>query len=122
MLLEGTLVGTALRGMLAVDKRVVLFAILVGMRESYLYILSLKMDYRIDAVVCHCIVEQILKSVAAQDSPAVIHYGKPRVQISVIAEHRLYEIVVERIVLEQRGIRLEEDIRAVLVLRVLGSV
>ena len=42
MLLEGALVGTALRGVLTIDKGVVLLIILVGMGEGNLYVLGLE--------------------------------------------------------------------------------
>ena len=45
VLLEGSLVGTALRGVLAVDERVVLLAVLVGVGESYLDIFAAHMHY-----------------------------------------------------------------------------
>ncbi len=44
MLLEGALMGAALRGVLAVDKAVILLAILIGVGEGNLYILALDMD------------------------------------------------------------------------------
>ena len=122
VLLEGTLVGTALSGVLAVDKRMVFFAILTGMGEGYLDVVALEVDDGIDAIVGHGIVEQVFKAVAAQDAPAVVHDGKPRVEISVVAEHGFHEIVVERIILEQGGIGLKMDIGACLVGGVVGGI
>ena len=43
MLFESTLMRTSLSRMLSVDKRVILFTILAGMRKGYLNIFSLQM-------------------------------------------------------------------------------
>ena len=47
MLLEGRLVRTALGSVLTIYKRVILLTILISVREGYLYILALHVDYRI---------------------------------------------------------------------------
>ena len=117
VLLESTLVSAALRGMLTVDERVVLLAVLVGVRESNLYVLTFQVDDGIDALGGHLVVEQILQSVAAEDAPTVVHDGQTGVQIGVVAEHRLHDVVVETVVLEQRGVGFKEDVRSRLVLR-----
>ena len=44
MLLESALMSTSLRGVLTIDKRMILLSILIGMSERYLYILALNMD------------------------------------------------------------------------------
>ena len=51
MLLEGTLVRTALCGMLTIHKRVVLLTILVGMGKGDLDILTLQMDDGVEGIV-----------------------------------------------------------------------
>ena len=117
MLLERALVGAALRGVLAIDKAVVFLTILVGMGEGNLYVLALEVDDGVQRVCRHGVDKQVLKAVAALDAPAVIHYGKPAVKVSVVAEHGLHELIVERIVLEERIVRLKEYVRAVLVMR-----
>ena len=122
MLLEGTLMSTALGGMLTVDKRVILLAILVGMGEGNLDVLALEVDDRIETVTRHRVVEKIFESVAAQDAPSVIHDGKPRVEIGIVAEHGLDDVVVEGVVEKQRVIWLEVDICAVFVVGGLGGV
>ena len=109
MLLEGTLVGAALCGVLSVDEGVVFLAVLVGMGEGYLDILALHVDDGIDALIGHRVVEQVFQSVAAQDAAAVVHDDEPRVEIGVVAEHDLHNLVVERIVLEERVVGLEGD-------------
>ena len=71
MLLERTLVSTALCGVLSVDKRMIFLAILVGMGECNLDVLSLEMDDGIESVARHGVVEQVLESVSAENaSPA----------------------------------------------------
>ena len=116
MLLEGTLVGTALRGVLSVHKRVVFLAILVGMGEGNLDILALHMDDGIDGVGGHRVGEQVFQSVAREDAPAIVHDGQSGVQISIVAQHGFHEFIVEFIVLEQRVVGLKEDKCAALVL------
>ena len=55
MLLESALVGTALRGVLAVDKTVVLLAILVGMGKSDLDVLPLHVNDVIKSLRGHIV-------------------------------------------------------------------
>ena len=66
---------TALCGMLSVDKRVILFAILIGMSEGYLYVFSLHVNDRIKGVDGHSVGEEVGKSVARKDAMAVVHDG-----------------------------------------------
>ena len=124
MLLEGTLMGTALRGMLAVDEGIVLLAILVGMGEGYLDVVALQMDNGVQGIVRHAVLQQVFQPVTRQDATTVIHDGQAGIQVGVVAQHVLDDVVLELVVLEQLGvgIGLEEDERAVLVLRILGGV
>ena len=55
MLLEGTLMGTALGGMLTVDERVILLTILVGMGKGNLDILTLEVDDGIECLISHAV-------------------------------------------------------------------
>ena len=55
MLLESRLVCAALRGVLAVDKGVVLLTVLVGVGKRDLDILSLHVDDRIKGLACHIV-------------------------------------------------------------------
>ena len=57
MLLKGTLMGTTLCGVLAIDERVIFLAILVGMCKGYLDIVALQMDNRIEGVVRHTVLQ-----------------------------------------------------------------
>ena len=95
MLLEGTLMSTSLGGMLTIDKRVILLAILVGMGESYLYVLALDVDDRIERVGGHGVSQEVGKTIARENAVTVVHDCKPRIKICVIAEHGLHDVVVE---------------------------
>ena len=117
VLLECTLVGAALDGVLTVDERIVLLTILVGMRQRNLDVLALQVDNGIERVVGHAILQQILQTIARKDAATVVHDGQTGVQIGVVAEHVFHDIVVERVVLEQRVVGFEEDVGARFVLR-----
>ena len=108
MLLECALVRAALGGVLTVDERMILLAILVGMGEGYLYVLALHVYDGVDALVGHAVVEQVFQSVAAEDAPSVVHDGQPGVQVGVVAQHRLHDIILEAIVFEHRVVGFEE--------------
>ena len=58
----------------------------------------------------------------AENAPPIVHDNQPRIEVGVIAEHRFHDVVVERVVFEERVIGLEEDERAVFILRILGAV
>ena len=122
MFLESTLVGSALRGVLTIDKRIVLLAILIGMGEGNLDILSLQMDDGIEGIGTHAVLEQVLQTTTAEDAATIIHNGETGVQIGIVAKHVLHDVIVELIVLEQRIIGLEVDIGAVLVVSLLSNI
>ena len=122
MLLEGTLMSTALGGVLTIHEGIVLLAILIGMGKGNLDIFALHVDNLIETLVGHIIGQEILQTMTAEDAATIVHDGESGVQISIVAEHRLHEIIVERIVLEQGIIRFEEDEGTILVLRIFGLV
>ena len=64
MLLESTLVSSALSGMLTIHERMVLLTILVGMRKGNLNVLALDMNDRVEGIARHIVFQKILKSVA----------------------------------------------------------
>ena len=119
MLLESTLMGTTLRGMLAIDERVVLLTILVRVRESHLDILALQVDDRIERVVGHAVLQQVLQSVTAEDAATIIHNGQTSIQVGIVTQHILHDVVVERILFEQCIVWLKIDIGTILVLGIL---
>ncbi len=120
--LEGCLMRAAQCCMLTVDEAVVFLAVLLRVGEGNLYVLARKMDDGIERLVVHAVVQQVAQSFAREDAPAVEQDGETRVQISVVAQHRLHKLVVELVVLEKGGVGFEIDVRAVLLLRVLRCV
>ncbi len=95
MLFEGTLMRTALCGMLSVDKAMILLAILIGMGKSDLYVFSLDMYDGIERIDRHIVNQQVLQAVAALDAPPVVHDCQTRVEVGVVAEHGLHKLVME---------------------------
>ena len=75
MLFKSTLMRSALRSMLTIHKAMVLFTILICMRESNLNILSFDMNDRIKWVYSHVVNQQILQTIAALDTATIIHNG-----------------------------------------------
>ncbi len=124
MLLEGTLMGTTLRGVLTINKGIVLLAILIGMGKGNLDILTLQMDDGVKRLVGHTVFQQILQSMTGEDTSTIIHDGQSDIQIGIVAEHILHYLIMKLVVLEEFGIvvGLEEDVCAVLVLRVLRHI
>ena len=100
MLLESTLMGTALCGVLTVDKAVVLLTVLVGMGKGYLDVVTLQMDNGVEGVIGHAVFQQVLQAVARQDAPTIIHNSQPCIQVGVVTQHVLHDVVVEGVVLE----------------------
>ena len=92
------------------------------MCEGNLDILAHDVDDGVEFRHGHVVLQQVLQSVAALDAPSVVHDGEPRVQIGVVAKHRLHKLLVELVVLEQRVVGTEVDVGSVLVLRVAGLV
>ena len=115
MLLECALMRSTLRGMLSIDKRVVFFAILVGMCKGYLDVFSYNMNYRIQAIVGHIVVQQVFKSVAALYPSSVIHYGKSGIEIRIVSQHRFHNLSMEAVILEESVVGFEEYVCTVLV-------
>ena len=115
VLLEGALVRTSLYGVLSVDERMVLLAVLlIGMRESNLYVVSLEMDDRIERLRGHGVGQEVLQTVARHDAAAVIVDFESGVEVCVVAQHSLDELCSELIVEEQGAVGLEIYVCAVL--------
>ena len=116
MLFESTLMGSALRGMLAIDERIIFFAILVGMGEGNLDIIALQMDDGIEGIAGHTVFQQILQTMTRENATTIIHDDQSRIQIGIVAQHVFHNLIVELIVVEHRCVGLEIDIGAVLIL------
>ena len=117
MFLEGTLVRTALRGMLTVDKGVILLAVLRGMGKGNVDALPREVDNGVKSRSRHVVVEQVLQAVAAENAAVVVEDGQSRIQIGVITQHILHVFTVETIVLKESLVRFKEDVRTVFFLR-----
>ena len=104
-LLESCKMRAALSGVLAVDKRVILLAILVGVSDGNLYILSLEMDYRIKRLLGHVGPQKVEQTVARHEPLTVEHDGQTGVEVGVIAQERHYKLVVIVIVAENGVVR-----------------
>ena len=122
ILLERSLMRTTQRRMLTIDKRIVLLTILLRMRKRNLDILTRQMTNRVESIVVHTIIQEVRQTVARHDTPPPKHNRKPRVEICIIAQHRLDILTPKRIMLEKRRIRLEENIRTILLLRILRHI
>ena len=105
-------------GVLSVDVGVVFFAVLVGVGKGDVDAVSSKVYYVVDGGGCHVVVEQVFKSVAADDAPVVLVDGKPSVEIGVVAEHELYILCPELEVFELLGVWLKIDVGTVFFLSV----
>ena len=70
----------------------------------------------------HAVFEEVHQSVARDEAASVVDNGKPDVQVSVVAQHGVYRLLTETVVLEKGIVRLEEDVRAVFVLCGFGDI
>ena len=116
VLLKGTLVRTALGGMLSVNKRVILLTILRGVGKGYVDVGPRQVYNGVQTGGGHVVVEQVLKSVAAQYAPPVVKDGKSGVEVGVVAEHVLNKLTVEAVVLKQRTVWFKKYVSAVFLL------
>ena len=115
MFLKSSLMCTPLCCMLSIYERIILLSILVCMGESNLNIFPFHMYNRVKRIYSHVICQQILQSMAAKNAPSVVHYGKSCVQIGIVTEHFLHDIIMERVVLEERVVWFKVNIRTVFV-------
>ena len=113
-LAEGSLVCTALYGVLTVDERVILLTCLVGVCEGYLYIFAHDVNDRIEWIDCHCFGQQVEQTVLGEKLPPVVVQRQAGVQIRVVAHHCFDIIITELVVLKQsfRIVGHELDARA----------
>ena len=122
VLFEGTLVRSALRGVLSIDKRVVFLAILPGVGEGDVDVFAFEVDDGVKPLRGHVVGEEIFQTVAGDDAAAVVENGQARVEIRVVAEHRFDELRVKSVIEEESRIGLEENVRAVLFFRLAAAV
>ena len=119
-LLERREVRTPQRRVLSVDKRVIFLAILVGMGNSNLYVLSLQMDYGIERFGRKIVAKKIEQSVARHIFLAIVIYGKTGIEICIVLYQREYIFLMIPVVLEKRSIGSELHEGAAAVVGVLG--
>ena len=87
--------------MLAVDERVVLVAVLVRVRQGYLYIFSYDMNDRVERRDGHVLRQQVQQTVLGDKLLIVINECQSGVEIGVVAQQFLDIVVAEMVVLEQ---------------------
>ncbi len=112
-LLEGCKVRAPLGGVLPVDEGVVLLAVLVGVGECYLYVVSPQVYHRIEGVLGHVGFQKVEQAVARHEFLAVEIYRQPGVEIGVVAYQRHDIFLVEAESAEHRGVGGEFHICAV---------
>ena len=111
MLLERTLMRTTLNGVLTIHKRMIFLTILlVGMRKGNLDVVALQVDNRIKCLRIHRVGQEVLESISADNAATVIIDFQPRVEIGVIAKHRLHKFRLELIIQEQCIVGFKEDV------------
>ena len=120
--LKGTLVRTTLRGMLSVNERIILFAVLVGVGKGNFNVFALNVDDGVEPIVGHAVVQQVGQAIATNDAPTVVHDGQTSVKVGVIAEHCLHKLCFKAIIKKQSVVGFEEYERAVFFVGALGVV
>ena len=115
MLFEGTLMGTALNGVLAIHKGVVFLAILlVGVREGNFDVVAFQVDNLIQGCGIHRVLQEVFQTIAAHDATAIVVYLQTCVQVGVVAQHVADKLVLELVVEEERVVGCERDECAIL--------
>ena len=109
MLLESTLVCTTLCRMLTIYKGVVLFTILIGMSKGNLYILRFEMNDRIECRCSHVISKQIHQTITREDTLAIKHDCKTRIEVGIVTQHGFNIGRTERITYKKRIVGLEKN-------------
>ena len=116
--LKSTLVRTALCGMLPVDVRIILLAVLRRMRKGNVDALALDVHNGVECGGGKIIGEQVFQTVATHNAATVVEDRESRVEVGVIAEHEFHKFTVVSEVLEERRVGGETDVRTVLLLRI----
>ena len=106
---------TSLRGVLPVYERVIFLSVLVCMRKGNFNVIRLSCEQWGKEGLGHIVGKQILQSVATENAMPIIHNGKSCVQIGIVTEHFLHDIIMERVVLEERVVWFKVNIRTVFV-------
>ena len=99
--------GSAVSGVLAVDKRVVFLAALVGMGYGHFDVIALEMDGRVERIGGHCVAQEVEQTVTRDVALAVEHHGKAGIEVGVVLDQRHYELIAVGIVAEYACVRSE---------------
>ena len=95
----------ALRCMLPIDERIILFAVLVAVCEGNFDVFALQMNNRIQGLRGHVFVEQIEQAVFRKDLFSVVIDCQPGIEIGVITQHGLNNFILILIIFEKRIVR-----------------
>ena len=77
----------ALRGVLTIDKRIILLTVLVGMGDHALYHVTLQMYGFIQRVVGHILLHQVAQTVARTEFATVVNERQPGVKKRIVLHH-----------------------------------
>ena len=114
---ESLLVRTALRGVLTVHKAVVMFAVLVPVREGAFDILALEVNHRVADGIVHVLVQEVQKAVRARVDLVVHDELEAIVQVGVVPDLLFHVGREETVILENVGIRFKVNFGTVLFVR-----
>ena len=81
--------GASLRGMLSVDKRIILLSILVGMGDGHLNVFTKEVNDGIELLLGHVLIEEILQSVLGSELLVVKDDGQPYIEEHIVLQQRL---------------------------------
>ena len=111
---QGRLVRAALRGVLAVDERVVALAVARAVGDHHLDVLPREVDGRVERVLGHVVVHEVQQTVFRNVALAVEIERQTQVQVAVIADFLLDVFEVVGIFAENLLVDAVRDERAVL--------
>ena len=113
MLTQSTLVRSALRGVLTIDKRIIILAVLVDMGEGDFNVVAFQVDNRIERLFAVALLQQIEQAVARHKLLTVENKRQTCVQIGVVAQHCLNVVGVEVVGTKHRLVGRELHLGAV---------
>ena len=122
VLLQSTLMRTALCGMLPIDKGIVFLAILVSMGKGNLDVIALQVYYVIKAFGSHVILQKVFQTMARKDALTIVYKREPGVEICVISQQVLHELIQKLITDKQGVVRFEEDVSTIFFSRIFGHI
>ena len=99
-LLEGRQMRPAVERILPVDKGVVLLAILRGVRDRHLDIVSLQMDDGIERCGSHIILEEIKETIPRDEAVAIEVNRQTRLEVGIHPDHAVDELLLVAVVSE----------------------